>query len=653
MNHRESSFIQITFDPDFEIDQILNDSLINCLLKRKKNSQAKVIVRIRNGKFTESVRNLQEYFFTTYRIALLSKNFDHIKFINYDELEFENPSSKIASCILPKQIKPKVLNLLVSENTLDNFINDLHKKETAVVDSYQALEILGLSIASGYGERGRDWFIKLSGTTPAASNEHFTEFLQNRNRKNVPKTAFYWILACAGLAIPITPDEKTAGLIALIARQVGMLPEESKSHIESLTGIDHIKSSEIISEVYDRHDLSLQEIAESPDTRGRAFELWLRFKYGPVKNLITRRIESFGETLEIEHFNSIWLEAREAFNSDKINFELVERSILSKKTPEYNPITEYIEANRYRTSTGNIDKLIQTIIPTNQAIAVFIRKWMISLAAAHAGHPVRSMLILISGQNTGKTEWFRRLLPQELLKYYAETKFEHGKDDAFLMTEKLILMIDELAGLPQKDFKSLKELSSKNIFSLRSPYGRHNIDVKRLAILAGTSNEKIIMNDPTGNSRLLPVEFERVDFDLYNSIDKDELFMEAVREFETGAEWQLSLGELMELEKMSEDFRDNSDRELIMQYFRVPGKQDVGEYLTISNIKNIIKANSGQQSHKLKNLGIELKKIFGEAKSVRLNGHIHPLKCFYVVRTNENVVESKTVQVSENEEIPF
>lgn len=653
MSNRESNYLQISIEPNFDLEQLLKDSLIHCLVKRKNNNPAKVIIRIRNGKFTESVKNLQEYFFTTYRLALLSKHFDHVSFINYDELDHFNSDSKLASCVLPKEIKPKVLNQLVSEKTLDSFIDDIHKRGSSVVDTYQGLEILGLSIASGYGEKGREWFRKLSGTTLNASDEHYTEFLQSRNRKYIPKTAFYWILACAGLAIPISPDEKTAGLIALVARQVGMLPEEIKSQIESLTGIDEIKSKEITTEVYNRIDLSLEEIAESPDSRGRAFELWLRFKYGPVKNVITRRIESFGETLEIEHFNSIWLEAREAFNSDKINFELVERSILSKKTPEYNPITEYIESNRYRNSSGNIDKLIKTIIPSNDAIAIFIRKWIISLAAAHFGHPVRSMLILISGQNTGKTEWFRRLLPRDLLKYYAETKFEHGKDDAFLMTEKLILMIDELAGLPQKDFKTLKELSSKNIFSLRSPYGRHNIDVKRLALLAGTSNEKIIMNDPTGNSRLLPVEFDRVDFDLYNSIDKDELFMEAVREFESGADWQLSLDELIELEKMSEDYRDNSDRELIMQYFRVPGSQDVGEYLTTSNIKSIIEINSGQRSIKLKTFGIELKKIFGDAKSVRLNGHPHPVKCYYVVRTNENVVESKNIQVVENEEIPF
>ena len=81
-----------------------------------------------------------------------------------------------------------------------------------------------------------------------------------------------------------------------------------------------------------------------------------------------------------------------------------------------------------------------------------------------------------------------------------------GKDDDLLMTQKLIVMNDEMGGKSKQDEKRFKELTSKAIFSLRAPYARNNEDFKRLAVLCGTSNDKEVINDPTGNTRILPVE---------------------------------------------------------------------------------------------------------------------------------------------------
>src|SRR5690606_8591490 len=120
-------------------------------------------------------------------------------------------------------------------------------------------------------------------------------------------------------------------------------------------------------------------------------------------------------------------------------------------------------------------------------------------------------------QGTGKTEFFRRLLPPELRQYYAESKLDAGKDDAILMTQKLIIMDDEMGGKSKKESKHLKELTSKQVFTLREPYGRMNVDLQRLAVLCGTTNDLEILND-LHNRRQIPIEVYGIDHEAYNAI---------------------------------------------------------------------------------------------------------------------------------------
>ncbi len=69
-------------------------------------------------------------------------------------------------------------------------------------------------------------------------------------------------------------------------------------------------------------------------------------------------------------------------------------------------------------------------------------------------------------------------------------------------------------------------MTSKQTSGIREPYGRVSSDLTRLAMLCGTTNDLQVLNDPTGNRRLLPIHVISIDHELYNSIDKTDLFME-------------------------------------------------------------------------------------------------------------------------------
>ncbi|MDC6673880.1 virulence-associated E family protein, partial [Leclercia adecarboxylata] len=70
---------------------------------------------------------------------------------------------------------------------------------------------------------------------------------------------------------------------------------------------------------------------------------------------------------------------------------------------------------------------------------------------------------------------------------------------------------------------------SQQTFTFRLPSGQVNVDRARLASLGGTSNELGLLNDPTGNRRIVPIEVLEINRASPNSVSKVALWMEAFR----------------------------------------------------------------------------------------------------------------------------
>ena len=51
------------------------------------------------------------------------------------------------------------------------------------------------------------------------------------------------------------------------------------------------------------------------------------------------------------------------------------------------------------------------------------------------------------------------------------------------MTKKILIVDDEFGGKNKSDYKKLKNLSSKQHFSVRRPYGKVSEDLERIAVL--------------------------------------------------------------------------------------------------------------------------------------------------------------------------
>jgi len=183
-----------------------------------------------------------------------------------------------------------------------------------------------------------------------------------------------------------------------------------------------------------------------------------------------------------------------------------------------------------------------------------------------------------------------------------------------MLTQKLIVRDDECGGKSKKDAMHLKSMLSKQSFTLREPYGKMNIDLHRLAVLCGTTNDLEILND-TMNRRLIPIEITWIDFDKYNSINKTHLIIEAYHLYKSGFDWTISGDDINRLAIGSDKFHESSiEYDLINQYYS-PGNE---VELTATQIKVELERKS-MQKLSLKRIGMELKRLGFKQQEKKVN----------------------------------
>ena len=193
-------------------------------------------------------------------------------------------------------------------------------------------------------------------------------------------------------------------------------------------------------------------------------------------------------------------------------------------------------------------------------------------------------------------------------------------------------MDDEMGGKSKKEASLLKELTSKQVFSLREPYGRNNVDLKRLAVLCGTTNESEILNDPTGNRRIIPINVLSIAHAEYNAIDKTDVLIEALHLYRSGFAYKLDKDDIRILSENTTSFEQSSlEADLLNRHFERPETQEVGgnnTFMTGSEIKSEIEKRTLQKLNHIR-LGMELRRAGWEPKTRKRNGM--PVKGYWVI----------------------
>lgn len=598
---------------------LLNDPYVYALFDSISGRGLCAIFKINPSKHRESFQGISEYLFTSYKIICdpTSINVSRARFISYDPYLYENDNAlKFTS--YPKNKEPsKVEKILYVQSDFDEIINEITRRNLNICDNYHEWIRIAFGLCHKFGEGGRQYFHLISQHSAKYDNvtadRQYTACLKHKGQKQSTIATVYYYCKQTGIQVYSERTKKIA-YSASHGKKGGISAEQVAINLQKFEDISD--SLEVVKQVFENNI----EI-KGEDSLLEQLELWVRQNYELKRNEITLYIENNGKPLKQKDFNTIFIKAKKIF--EKLPFEYVDRLINSDFVDTYNPFFQFFEDHKDCSRSGNIESLFNTIESKDMAfLQHFGKKWLVGIISAIHGEHSPLMLVLCGAeQGTGKSEYFRRLLPKDLQKYMADSKLDAGKDDEILMTQKILIMDDEMGGKSKKESKRLKELTSKQVFSLREPYGRNNVDLTRLAVLCGTTNDSEILNDQTGNRRIIPVSVTSINQDAYNRVNKVELFMEAYRLWKSGFDWRVSRSEIAYLNKDALEFEVTSiEGELINKYFEPADPTlNLGDYMTCTDMKVYIEIRS-QQKLSPDKLGRELKKHGFIQQYIRFEG---------------------------------
>jgi predicted P-loop ATPase len=610
-----------------------------------------VIVKINPKKFIESFLGLQKYYLESYGLEVdeACKDEARRRFISYDPEIYDNKNAlKFTDIVKPQETK-KHEKIILVQSDFDSIVKQISDQSIDLSDDdYSKYLAIGFGLADTFGEQGRDYFHHVCKAGAKYNSrqldKQYNQCLKAKSH-GVTIATFYHFCKEKGIQ---TYSEETKEIIkrTTTLKRSGIVKEGVINHLQEFDGIEESKSKDIVEQIFKSNHNFLKAIQKDEDKNDTAIIAeYVQENFDFKQNEITRKIEVKGKPITDRDLNTCYIKTKIALGDINVPQGDFISIVYSDSTIMYNPILQFIgNNNNIEIEKDLIRELADSIQARNQDEQernyLFIKKWFIGMVSTALKNGVSPLsLVLCGGQNTGKTEWFRRLLPKELKSLYAESKLDAGKDDEILMTQKILIVDDEFGGKRQQEEKKFKEITSKEVFNLREPYGRVNVDLHRLATLGGTTNDTSVLNDPTGNRRLIPVFVQSIDHDRYNAIDKDLLFIQAYREFKDGFNYSLTKDEIKLLNDNTQEFEQvDTLEELFLTHFTHNPEYGVAEYLTnteiLIRIQNISNAKIGSG----RRLGLILKKLNFKQVSKRINGT--PKKVYKVYFINGSKVNT-------------
>ena len=551
-----------------------------------------LIIKIDGTRHLDAFNGIAAYLYNEYQLIVdqSGKNVSRARFISYDPFLIQNSKSATFKKYLPKKKEYKQAKVVVIKSDFDAIIDQMDKKGLNLCEDYSEWIRICYALVSEFQEQGREYFHTLSSHSSKYNSldcdAQFDACLKNHSESKGKKSTIGTIYYHAKQNAIDVYSEYTKSIMrhATSQRAAGLSSDAIIETLEKHGGISAEDSKEIVEQIVSKDiKYKSENVTEDIASYVKTFDL--------KKNLITRKIELNGRPIDDSDLNSIFLDSKGVFKES--TKELITSIIFSNRVPSYNPLHEFFESELYEYNNDqwpNIQLLLSSINTDTDDADYFILIWLLSIVASAYGH--KSELVLVfcgEKQGTGKTHWFRYLLPKPIRYLYAESKMDAGKDDEILMCGKLIINDDEYGGKSKREEKRMKELTSKEFINVREPYGRVSTDLKRLAVFCGTSNETQILSDPTGNRRIMPIHILDIDHELYNKCDKEGLWRELFCMFQMGANYKLLGEDIAKLNAATESYKLSTPEDDLINKKLTPGSStSLGEWMSLTDIQQYL-----------------------------------------------------------------
>lgn len=499
-----------------------------------------IFVKINPNKFLESFNELGQYYWDNFNIMIdqSCKNKNRLRFLSYDPYIFQN--EKASKFIAKSKItKPKKQEFVFVQDDFGDVLDKL-KGIDLCQDDYKRYCDIGFAIGSKFGESGINYFkaICQNGSKYVEKDieKHYKKFCKPGQ---ITISTFYKYVKDEGIEIYSNLTKKTIATVALQKTQGTPTIESVKKHITEVLKLDAPQDDVIESIINSKIDFAI----ESEESEVNQLKDFLLENYNPSRDFITNEVFINEKILDDIKLNSIYFSAKNCLDFN-VNKSDVRDMINSEATPVLNPLNEFFGNKEF--TTGNIEKYANCIYPNNEYNVWAFKKWLVGsvhnwLSPIHETK-VSPLTLVLCGQKqgTGKTSFFRNLLPNDLRKYLIEHRIDaKDKDSIYNLVKGLIVLDDEFGGLATKDVKDFKKIADANQIDIRLPYSAFYSKMKRKASLCGTSNESDILKDVTGNRRILPINVESIDYETMIKINTDDLWREVFSLWRNDFDWKI------------------------------------------------------------------------------------------------------------------
>ena len=295
--------------------------------------------------------------------------------------------------------------------------------------------------------------------------------------------------------------------------------------------------------------------------------------------------------------NSIWMEMNELGYA--CNVKMIQNLIYSDFSSSYHPIRKYFKELPEWDGIDYIRILADSVRTNHQSFwTECLERYLVGMCAAATQDDVvnHTVLLLCSEvQNIGKTTFINNLLPPELRTYLSTGLINpNSKEDLAKIAQSMLINLDEFEGMSGRDLNTFKDLVTRKVISIRLPYARRSQNFPHTASFAGTCNYQEILHDTTGTRRFLCFHADSIEF---IKINYTQLYAQIKHLLNTpGYQYWFTQEDNNRIEKNNEDFIFHSpEEELVLTHIRKPERFEKVQYLTVSEIAELIRERTGYQ----------------------------------------------------------
>lgn len=357
------------------------------------------------------------------------------------------------------------------------------------------------------------------------------------------------------------------------------------------------------------------------------------FRFNVIKSYVEMR--NIGDKeyiiLDDRQENTIWTK----LDDEGINIPIgdLQKILNSNYVKEYDPIKEYFDNLPEWDGDDYIEqfaKLIEVESDQKDYWKEYFTKWVVCAVAQAMGakrkdgrgRVINHVCPVLAGkQGVGKTTIITRLVPPQLIDYFANAQINpNDKDSKILVTENFIINLDELESSSREEVATLKSLMTTEQITIRKPYARRAEVFKRISSFIGSVNRAHFLTDMTGARRFLPVDVVNIDLD--KEIDVDQLYAQAKFMFldsvdpntESNFKYWFTSEEVDIINERNKRYQIVSpEEETLLKYFRP--MEDVDQY-TVPELRS----REARGLIQLKT-NTEILDFLNSKTSVKLSGH--------------------------------